>query len=148
MSTVPNTTRRSSDRSPLFDAALALDVWITAGSTPGAVYEQYADATGHAPPLRENAMIFWQSRNRYMSSEIALGVAQHYEQLKLPVGVIVIDYKNEHQDGDFAPNPACFPSVKTLSEGIRSSINATTMFSFWPVSSQSHIRKSSPELEQ
>ena len=50
-----------------------------AGATPGAVYEQYADATGHAPPLRENAMIFWQSRNRYMSSDIALGVAQHYE---------------------------------------------------------------------
>ena len=93
---------------------------LTAGATPGAVYEQYADATGHAPPLRENAMIFWQvrktprrqagpdvgptsalyscvptgvhgptcicwanltafllqSRNRYMSSDIALGVAQ------------------------------------------------------------------------
>ena len=114
------------------DAALALDVWITAGSTPGAVYEQYADATGHAPPLRENAMIFWQSRNRYMSSEIALGVAQHYEQLKLPVGVIVIDYKNQHHDGDWAPGPECFPSVKALANGVTKAINATTVFSFWP----------------
>ena len=26
----------------------------------------------------------------------------------------------------------CYPSLKTLSDGIRSSINATTMFSFWP----------------
>ena len=89
-----------------------------------------------------------QSRNRYKSSAIALSVAQHYAELELPVGVIVIDYKNEHQDGDFAPNPACFPSVKTLSEGIRSSINATTMFSFWPVSSQSHTRNFHLELEQ
>ena len=43
------------------DAALDLDVWITAlpaGTAAGAaapIYEQYADATGHAPPLRENA---------------------------------------------------------------------------------------------
>jgi alpha-glucosidase (family GH31 glycosyl hydrolase) len=63
------------------DAALGLDVWITAGSTPAAVYEQYADATGHTPPLREHAMLFWQSRNRYKSSAIALGVAEHYQQL-------------------------------------------------------------------
>lgn len=114
------------------DAALGLDVWITAGSTPGAVYEQYADATGHAPPLRENAMIFWQSRNRYMSSDIALGVAKHYQQLQLPVGVIVIDYKNQHHDGDWAPGIECFPSVKALSDGITAAINATTVFSFWP----------------
>lgn len=39
------------------------------------LYRQYADATGHAPPLRENAMLFWQSRNRYKSSAIAMGIA-------------------------------------------------------------------------
>ena len=74
-----------------------------------------------------------QSRNRYKSSAIALSVAQRYADLKLPVGVLVIDYKNQHQDGDYAPNSDCYPSVKALSDGIRSSINATTMFSFWPV---------------
>eukprot|EP01047_Picozoa_sp_COSAG01_P050740 COSAG01_NODE_5160_length_4444_cov_3.051784_3_plen_107_part_00 len=65
-----------------------------------------------------------------MSSDIALGVAQHYEQLKLPVGVIVIDYKNQHHDGDWAPGPECFPSVKALSDGVKAAINATTVFSF------------------
>jgi hypothetical protein len=58
-------------------AALYLDFWVSAAPVAaaapsfaaapagGAIYKQYADATGHSPPLRENAMAFWQSRNRY-----------------------------------------------------------------------------------
>ena len=61
-----------------------------------------------------------------------MSVAERYASLKLPVGVLVIDYKNQHFDGDFAPNPDCYPSVSNLSAGIRSTINATTVFSFWP----------------
>ena len=48
------------------EASLGIDIWITAPpkTTPvnqavAAIYKQYADATGHAPPLREDAMIFW-----------------------------------------------------------------------------------------
>lgn len=120
------------------DAALELDVWVTS-SPPGSsgmdaesIYSQYADATGHAPMLREDAMIFWQSRNRYKSSAIALAVAEKYRQLDLPVGVLVIDYKNQNYDGDFAPGPTCYPSLKNLSAGVRDKINASTVFSFWP----------------
>jgi len=82
--------------------------------------------------LREDAALFWQSRNRYKSSAIALDVAERYRQLQLPVGVLVIDYKNQILDGDFAPDPACYPSVRALSDGIRQKINSTTVFSFWP----------------
>lgn len=77
-------------------------------------------------------MLFWQSRNRYKSSAIALDIAERYRQLELPVGMLVIDYKNRVVDGDFAPNSECYPSVSALSGGIREKINATTMFSFWP----------------
>jgi len=45
---------------------------------------------------------------------------------------LVIDYKNQIHDGDFAPDPSCYPDVKALSDGIREKINATTIFSFWP----------------
>eukprot|EP00965_Chrysotila_dentata_P042619 1413827-Pleurochrysis_carterae.AAC.1 len=82
--------------------------------------------------LREEAMLFWQSRNRYKSSAIALKIASNYSKLSLPVGVLVIDYKNMVADGDFAPDPACYPSVKALSAGVRAALNATTVFSFWP----------------
>jgi alpha-glucosidase (family GH31 glycosyl hydrolase) len=77
-------------------------------------------------------MIFWQSRNRYKSSAIALSVAERYQQLALPLGVLVVDYKNMVFDGDFAPNPACFPSVAELAGKVRALVNATTVFSFWP----------------
>ena len=63
-------------------AALYLDFWVTTlpAHAPAGdgepIYKQFADATGHAPPLREDAFRFWQSRNRYKSSDIALSVAQ------------------------------------------------------------------------
>lgn len=120
------------------EAIKGLDVWFTAlpkgapssGAEP--IYTRYADATGHAPSLREDAMIFWQSRNRYKSSAIAMSVAERYASLGLPVGMVVVDYKNQVNDGDFAPNPNCYPSVSALSSGVRKVLNATTSFSFWP----------------
>jgi alpha-D-xyloside xylohydrolase len=127
-------------------AALSLDMWVStvpAGTdlqgTAPALYRQYADATGHAPLLREDAFIFWQSRNRYKSSAIAMSIAERYAQLELPVGVLVIDYHNQVQDGDFAPNPACYPSVAALAAGVRSTLNATLFMSFWP-----EVQASSP----
>ena len=116
-------------------AALGLDMWVSVLPAASAglsdLYEQYADATGHSPPLREDAMLFWQSRNRYKSTAIALNVAEKYSELELPVGVLVVDYKNQKIDGDFAPNPACY-DVKALASGVRDKLNATTVFSFWP----------------
>lgn len=123
------------------DLALAFDFWVsglptkvTGGVThPAAsIYHQYADVTGHAPLLREDALYFWQSRNRYKSTKIALAVAERYARLRLPIGVLVIDYKNQVTDGDFSPNANCYPSVRALTDGVRSLINATTVFSFWP----------------
>ena len=119
-------------------AALGLDFWVTglpSGVNPtiaAPIYTQYADATGHAPLLREDAMIFWQSRNRYKSSAITEAIASNYSSLGLPVGVLVVDYENQIHDGDFNPNPNCYPSLTNLSTYIRKTINATTMFSFWP----------------
>ena len=53
------------------EASLGIDVWVTAPpkATPAneavpTIYKQYADATGHAPPLREDAMIFWYELGR------------------------------------------------------------------------------------
>ena len=53
-------------------------------------------------------------------------------QLNLPVGVLVIDYHNQIVDGDFAPDPSCYPSVADLASGVKKALNASTVFSFWP----------------
>ena len=120
-------------------ATLGIDFWVSVSpagaATPGPpapIYRQYADATGHAPLLREDALLFWQSRNRYKSSAIVESVAARYAALELPVGVLVVDYKNQRADGDFAPNPDCYPSVASLAANVRATLNATTVFSFWP----------------
>ena len=44
--------------------------------------------------------------------------------------MLVVDYENQVTDGDFAP--ACYPSVAALAAGVRSILNATLFFSFWP----------------
>lgn len=118
-------------------AALFLDFWVGGvpkGAGPGMapLFTQYAQATGFAPPLRDEAMLFWQSRNRYKSSKIAISIAERYAKLKLPVGVLVVDYKNMHRDGDFLPAPDCYPSLPNLTATVHSLLNALTVFSFWP----------------
>jgi alpha-D-xyloside xylohydrolase len=117
------------------DAAPLLDFWVTTapkGVTHGAepIYERYADATGHAPMLREDAMIFWQSRLRYVNSTVALSVAKRYQELDLPVGVLVVDYYNQVVDGDFQPDPRCYPSLKQLSGEVRDKIMQAQSFPF------------------
>lgn len=120
------------------EACPELDVWVSTvpeheqASNPALVYERYADATGHAPMLREDAMIFWQSRLRYVNSTAALNVTSRYQELGLPVGVLVVDYYNQAVDGDFQPDPRCFPSLKSLSGAVREKLNASTIFSIWP----------------
>jgi len=86
-------------------------------------------------------MIFWQSGLRYMNSSIALDIASKYQELDIPVGVLVIDYYNMVLDGDFQPDPQCYPSLKALSGGIRDKLNASTVFSIWP-----EARKGSAEF--
>ena len=62
-----------------------------------------------------------------------MGIADRYAKLQLPVGVLVIDYKNQIHDGDFAPNPSCYPSVANLTSYVATVLgNASVVFSFWP----------------
>ena len=42
------------------DSTKQLDYWITAGDTPAQIEENYADATGHVPMMRDDVMGFWQ----------------------------------------------------------------------------------------
>ena len=65
-------------------AALFLDFWFTgvpaaAATSMAPLHQQYADATGHAPMLRDEAMLFWQSRNRYdaIAASIAPAIVFH-----------------------------------------------------------------------
>ena len=73
-----------------------MDYWITAGDTPDAIEQQYAQVTGHVPMMPEWAMGFWQCKLRYQIQEELLHVAREYKRQGLPIDVIVIDFFHCH----------------------------------------------------
>ena len=116
-----------------------LDFWVT--TTPAAVastgsleplYTRYVDATGHSPVLPNFATLFWQCRLRYRTSAEALSVAARYGKLNISLGVFVIDFHNQRQNGDFQMDPGCYPDVGKLVDGVKASTGAELMVSLWP----------------
>jgi alpha-D-xyloside xylohydrolase len=113
------------------EATRQMDYWITAGDTPAAILEHYADATGHAPMLPEWAAGFWQCKLRYETQEELLAVAREYHRRGLPLSVIVSDFFHWTLQGDWQFDPICWPDpagmVAELAEmGVR------LMVSVWP----------------
>jgi alpha-D-xyloside xylohydrolase len=90
------------------DSARQIDYWITAGQ-PAQVLRNYADATGHAPPLPEWASGFWQCKLRYRTQDELMAVAREYASRGLPLSVIVSDYFHWTHLGDWKFDPAEWP---------------------------------------
>jgi alpha-D-xyloside xylohydrolase len=55
--------------------------------------------------------------------------------------MLVVDYMNQAVDGDFAPNPACYPSLSALTSSVRALINASVVFSIWPEVAQNSTQR-------
>ncbi len=113
------------------EATQQLDYWITAGATPAAILEHYADATGHAPEFPTWAAGFWQSKLRYHTQEELLSVAREYKQRGLPLSMIVIDFFHWTLQGDWRFDPVAWPDpaamVRELDE-----MGVKLMVSVWP----------------
>ena len=116
-----------------------LDFWVT--TTPAAVastgsleplYTRYVDATGHSPVLPNFATLFWQCRLRHRTSAEASSVAARHGKLNISLGVFVIDFHNQRQNGDFQMDPGCYPDVGKLVDGVKASTGAELMVSLWP----------------
>ena len=113
------------------EATQQMDYWITAGDTPAAIVEHYADATGHVPMLPEWAAGFWQCKLRYRTQEELLSVAREYKRRGLPLSVIVVDFFHWTLQGDWKFDPECWPDptgmVRELEE-----MGVKLMVSIWP----------------
>ncbi len=113
------------------DSTKQMDYWICAGDTPAEIEERYADATGHAPMLRDDVMGFWQYKLRYRTQEELMTVARKYRDLGVPLDVIVIDFFHWTKQGDWKFDPKCWPDpdamVKELNE-----MGTKLMVSIWP----------------
>ena len=109
-----------------------IDYYITAGDSYADIMENYADVTGHAPEFPSWASGFWQCKNRYNTQEEFLGVAREFKKRKLPLSVLVIDYKAWDVLGNWRLDPKRWPDpkgmVKEMNEqGVRIMISPWTL---------------------
>ena len=108
-----------------------IDYWITAGSTPAAILERYADATGHVPELPAWASGFWQSKLRYRTQAELMEVAREFQRRELPLSVIVSDYFHWSAMGDYRFDPAEWPDPSAMVTELRE-MGVELMVSVWP----------------
>ncbi len=112
------------------DSSRQIDYWVTVGS-PAEIAAQYADATGHAPPLPAWAAGFWQSKLRYRTQEELLAVAREYKERGLPLSVIVCDFFHWPHLGEWRFDPDEWPDPEAMVAEL-AEMNVRLMVSVWP----------------
>lgn len=108
-----------------------LDYFITAGSTPAQIVEQYAHAAGKAPMMPEYGLGFWQCKLRYRTQEELLGVAREYKRRGIPLDVIVADFFHWTKQGDFKFEPRDWPDPAAMVAELKE-MGTELMVSVWP----------------
>jgi alpha-D-xyloside xylohydrolase len=71
----------------------AVDYYFIYGPEPSQVIAQYRDFTGAAPLLPRWAYGYWQCRERYSSQQQILDTAAEFRKRKIPVDVLVQDWR-------------------------------------------------------
>ena len=113
------------------EATPQLDYWISAGSTPTEIMEQYADATGHPSEFPEWASGFWQCKLRYRSQDELLSVAREHKQRGLPLSVIVIDFFHWTVQGEWRFDAELWPDPAAMVHEL-DELGVKVMVSVWP----------------
>lgn len=108
-----------------------IDYWITAGDTPAAIEENYANATGKVPMMPEYGMGFWQCKLRYRTQEELLEVAREHKRRNLPMDVIVVDFFHWTQQGEYKFDPKYWPDPEAMCRELEE-LGIKLMVSIWP----------------
>lgn len=115
------------------EVATLIDYYVVAGSDYDALISGYRQLTGKSVLLPRWAYGFWQSRERYKSSEEIVAAVEGYRQRKIPLDNIVLDWSYWPEDAwgshDFDPN--FFPDPKALVDKVHA-LDAHIMISVWP----------------
>lgn len=97
------------------------------------VISGYRTITGKAQVMPKWAMGFWQSRERYQTSDEILSVLSEFRKRHLPIDNIVQDwfYWKEDSWGSHEFDTQRFPNPKAMIDSIHA-LNAHYMLSVWP----------------
>lgn len=113
------------------EAAKEMDYWITVGDTPAQIVEHYTAVTGHAPALPQGLLGLWQCKLRYRTQEEVLTVARKYQELGIPLDVIVIDFFHWTRQGDWKFDSEYWPDPKAMCDELHS-MGIKVVVSVWP----------------
>jgi alpha-D-xyloside xylohydrolase len=114
-------------------ASHAIDYYFLYGPEFDQIFHQYREMTGHAPLYGEWAYGFWQSKDRYKSSDELLNIAAKYRDAHVPLDNIVQDWYWWVHQGDPDYRPDAYPDVpaalsKLHDEHVHSMISVWAMF--------------------
>jgi alpha-D-xyloside xylohydrolase len=91
-------------------AGHAVDYYFIYGPEMNQIIHEYRSLTGHTPMLPKWAYGFFQSKDRYVSQDELLGIAQRYREKHIPLDTIVQDWFWWKAEGDPIFN-SNFPDV-------------------------------------
>ena len=75
-----------------------LDYYFVAGDNMDDVISGYRTLTGKAPIMPKWAMGFWQSREKYNTSDEMLGALKGFRDRQIPIDNIVLDWNHWPED--------------------------------------------------
>ena len=110
-----------------------VDYYFVYGTSMDDVLRGYRTITGQAPIMPKWAMGYWQSREKYNTSDEVLGVVGEFRRRGIPMDNIVIDWLHWPQDswGCHEFDRQRFPDPKGMVDSIHD-MNARVMVSVWP----------------
>jgi alpha-D-xyloside xylohydrolase len=111
-----------------------IDYYFIRGNSADDVISGYRTLTGKAPIVPDWALGFWQSRERYKTSQELTGVVKEYRKRKIPLDNIVLDwqYWEDPKWGSHEFDRKRFPDPKGMVDEIHNDLNAHIMISVWP----------------
>jgi alpha-D-xyloside xylohydrolase len=110
-----------------------IDYYFIRGNNMDEVISGYRTLTGRSQIMPKWAMGYWQSRERYKTSNELLGVVKEYRKRNIPLDNIVLDwfYWPEEAWGSHEFDASRFPDPKAMVDSVHS-LNARIMISVWP----------------
>jgi alpha-D-xyloside xylohydrolase len=110
-----------------------MDYYFIRGNNMDEVIKGYRQVTGKAQIMPKWAMGFWQSRERYKTSDELINVVKEYRKRQIPLDNIVLDWSYWPVDawGSHEFDPAHFPDPAGMVKQVHD-LNARIMISVWP----------------
>lgn len=116
------------------EAADEIDYYLIAGESIDDAVSGYRTLTGKAPMFGKWAYGYWQSKERYMSSDEMIGVVKEYRRREIPFDNIIQDWQYWGEMDNFSGmswDSTRFKNPKEMMDTLHS-LNAHMIASIWP----------------